>query len=143
MQRQTQTATKASLRLVPAQDATPDNSPTATSLLVDAARQTGRTLLACFTHLQQDQQSRSRLTARRNLRQADAALNEFHAAFYRVAENANLWDITALFDLAPVIFAMDAQLKAQAAGVPFDHHALHQTIRAAQAVTRDAKLWQF
>jgi hypothetical protein len=118
----------------------PQPQATAASFLERVPEKTVRTVYAAF--LQQVDGENKRLSESKE-RECDAALNEFLAAFFRVAERANVWQLAALWHLAPVIFTLDAQLEASKTGIELDRIEMFDVINAAAArVVEAGKLFK-
>jgi hypothetical protein len=66
---------------------------------------------------------------------SDAALGEFMTALERVANDGEVWNPDVLRYLAPVIFALDAQLAADECGVMIGRETLIDAIKEASAMT--------
>ena len=109
--------------------------PAGADLINQVSSRTQRTLYAAFLQVRGEDRGRRRQPC------ADA-MDEFMNALYRVTEQGDVWRLSVLSHLAPVVFALDAQLDAAETGRTLSEEQVSAAINEALAAAQNTANWR-
>ncbi len=108
--------------------------PDCADLANQASAKTVRALYACFLLERREERGRRA--------KCNAAVDEFMHALYRITEHGDVLRLGIIYHLAPIVFALDARLDCDEAGVQLSENQVSAAIEEALAAAHNTQNWR-